>query len=274
METPSWHQQQYSPSLSVPEAPDIFARWAKESSHARATLEGHLDLAYGPGPKETLDLFPVAGSKTLVVFIHGGYWRAFDKNDFCWMVPPLVASGISVAMLNYELCPAVDIATIAEQCRRAVAWLAQHAQDYGVDSSRMVLSGHSAGGHLVGMLFMTDWAALGVPVSSIRGGISLSGLFDLEPLTQTTFNADLKLTPENAKPVSPILFSPTLNVPLISAAGSLESDEFRRQSLELAAKWPNAEGMLLEGYHHFNILEPLTDLNSHVWRKAKELGML
>lgn len=268
MPEPSWHELQYSPRLSVPDAADYFLRWAEESRAARQQLKHHANLAYGSGPKETLDLFPAQRSHYLLVFIHGGYWRAFDKDDFSWVAPPLVRAGISVAVLNYALCPTVHITDISEQCRKAVAWLYRHATRYGVHHQGMIISGHSAGGHLTGEMFATNWADYGVPREAIVGGISISGLFDLEPLTHVSFNTDLRLDTTRARASSPAFKLPTLAAPLVLAVGELESSEFHRQSHLLYHVWPQncPEVILLPGCHHFSAPDTLTDLNSPVWK--------
>ncbi|WP_337867510.1 alpha/beta hydrolase [Meiothermus sp.] len=266
MSEPSWYELEYSPRLSVPDFADFFHRWAVDSRAARQALEHHADLAYGPGEKETLDLFPAKGDY-LLIFIHGGYWRAFDKDDFSWIAPALVQQGISVAVLNYALCPTVHIADISEQCRKAVAWLYHHAALYGLSSQRMILSGHSAGGHLTGEMFATPWTDYNIPHEAIVGGISISGLFDLEPLIQVSFNTDLRLEVESARACSPIYKQPTLQAPLVLAVGARESSEFHRQSRQLKQVWPEicTEVITLPDCHHFNALDALADLKSPVW---------
>ncbi|RDI94907.1 alpha/beta hydrolase [Meiothermus sp. QL-1] len=268
MENPSWLELQYSPRLTVPDAAGYFRRWAEEAKAARAALPHHPSLAYGPGPKETLDLFPAPQSRYLLVFIHGGYWRAFDKDDFSWLAPPLVEAGVSLAVLNYDLCPAVSIGQIVEECRRAVAWLYRAAPRYGLSGLPILLSGHSAGGHLTAELFATPWAEYGVPEAAFAGGIAISGLFDLEPLLQVSFNTDLRLTRESARALSPIHKRPTLRVPLVLGVGELESSEFQRQSRLLQQAWPEVcPGVWrVPNAHHFNVLEALADPRSELWR--------
>ncbi|MCL6530853.1 MAG: alpha/beta hydrolase [Meiothermus ruber] len=260
MPEPAWYEQQYNPRLSVPNFADFFQRWAQEAQQARQHLE-YQTLPYGPGPKETLDLFPAPHSRALLVFIHGGYWRAFDKDDFSWIAPPLVRAGFSVAVINYALCPSVSIAEITEQCRRAVAWL------YRAHPQPLIISGHSAGGHLTGEMFATPWADYGLPSRAIVGGISISGLFDLEPLIQVSFNSDLQLDAASARACSPAYKQPTVQAPLVLAVGALESNEFHRQSRLLKEAWPAicTEVIALPNCHHFNVLDALTDTNSPLW---------
>jgi arylformamidase len=267
MSEPSWYELEYSPRLTVPEAPEYFRRWAQAAQVARDTLPHQRNLAYGDGPNETLDLFLAENSRYLLVFIHGGYWRAFDKDDFSWLAPPLVARSISLAVLNYALCPAVSIGQITEQCRRAVAWLYQAAPRYGLEGVPLLISGHSAGGHLTAEMFATPWDRYSLPSEAIAGGISISGLFDLEPLIQVSFNADLRLDVESARACSPVYKTPTLRAPLVLAVGALESSEFHRQSHLLKAAWPEncSEVRSVPGRHHFNVLDELANPDSPVW---------
>src|SRR4051794_12285236 len=129
--TPEECERGYNLRAAVPEHPQYFKRWAEWSADARAHLPCTLDVRCGPRPKQTLDIFPGGGLRGLLVFIHGGYWRSFDKSDYSYMAPPFVAAGFDVAVINYDLCPDVDIATIVDECRDAVAWLAQHGNEHG-----------------------------------------------------------------------------------------------------------------------------------------------
>ncbi len=271
---PDFYDREYNARARVPDHPTYFQRWAEQSAAARQAC--HLDQAYGEGDKETLDLFPAPGSKRLLVFLHGGYWRALDKSDFSWIAPPFVRSGISVAVINYALCPAVTIATITEQCRRAVAWLHHHASEYGAGDQQLIVTGHSAGGHLTAMMFATNWAEHDVPDAAIVGGVALSGLFDLEPLRYTQMNADLRLDEQSARSLSPANLQPQVSAPLIVAVGALESSEFHRQSRLIHDVWSQncSRPMLLKDCHHFNILDVFTDPNGPIWTAARQAGLL
>lgn len=262
-----FYEREYNTTISVPNEMDYINRWIEDSALARHHLAGHLDLAYGMGDKETLDLFPAPECNILHVHIHGGFWRVMDKADASWIAPPFVQQGISVAILNYALCPSVTLGTIVDQCRRAVAWLYHNAANYGVESQRIVVSGHSAGGHLVAMLFATDWAAYDVPGEAIIGGIALSGIFDLEPVSLTSINKDVRLDAQAVETLSPIGLQPQIAAPLIVAVGALESSEFRRQSQLICDVWGSAcvGPLFLEDCHHFNILDPLAEMDSRLW---------
>ena len=266
-----FYDREYDTTLSVPDEDHYLSQWDARSREAQATLAGQLDVPYGPGEKERLDLFPALNSRLLHVFIHGGFWRVSDKAYYTWIAPPFVKAGISVALLNYDLCPAVTLATIVEQCRRGIAWLYHHARDFGIGGDRIVVTGHSAGGHLAAMALTTlttDWLAYGMPPETLAGGIALSGLFDLEPLLHTHINDDLRLDTSSAQQLSPVHHNPQTQARLTVAAGALESSEFRRQSQLICERWQaGCVGPLyLSDLHHFSVLDQLADLNSVLWR--------
>jgi arylformamidase len=272
-QTPDFYEREYNNRAAVPEHPRYFQQWIDDSIAAREQLTCYLDLAYGSGEKETLDLFPAPKSDRLLVFIHGGYWRAMDKRDFSWIARSFVEAGISTAALNYGLCPTVSMETIVEQCRRAIAWLYTNGQKYGVHGDRQIITGHSAGGHLTAMMYATEWVDFGIPPEMIIGGVAISGLFDLEPLRQIQLNADLRLDEDSGRQLSPIYLQPRVQLPMVVCLGTLESSEYHRQSREIAQAWTGVSSspVLLENCHHFNVLEPFTDLDSSLWRGWKHL---
>src|SRR5947209_6228799 len=152
--TAEFVERGYNNRAAVPEHPQFLARYIELSRRAVATLGPQIDLRYGPAPQETLDLFvPASRARGTFVFIHGGYWRTFDKADFSFVAPSLIERDIAVATVNYDLCPSVDIATIADQCRHAIVWLLREGPRLGAAIDRLVIGGHSAGGHLAAMLF-------------------------------------------------------------------------------------------------------------------------
>ena len=209
------------------------------SESARVVFAPRLELRYGPGPKETLDLFvPTGGARGTFLFLHGGYWRALDKSDFSFVATPFVAAGHAVAVANYDLCPDVSIATIVDECRRALLWLVREGPKHGVLAEPLVIGGHSAGGHLVAALFAIDWRLHGLARAPFRAGVSLSGVHDLEPLVLSTMNADLHLDQAEARRVSPVYHAPQSDAPLLIAAGADETSEFLRQSQLLFDAWP------------------------------------
>jgi arylformamidase len=263
------YDYEYSPSKSVKNTPAYFEQWLNRSAPARDSLNCQLDLAYGEGERETIDLFFAENSTKWLVFIHGGYWQAMTKNHFSYIAPPLVQSGYNVAVVEYHLCPEVTVATITEQCRKAIAWLYHHASDYDSVCEEMIISGHSAGGHLTAMMFATDWDKYNMSSSIIKGGIAISGLFDLEPLVQTTINEPLHLDNASARAISPIHFKPRVDAPMIVAVGGLESSEFHRQSRLIyeTDAWKNiAQAPIsIENKHHFDVVDLIMDTSSVMW---------
>ena len=270
-------EREYNLRAAFPDHPEWFARWAADSVAARARLGGYIDLRYGDGPKQTLDLFPAAAPRATLMFIHGGYWRALDKSEHSFVAPPLVAQDVSVAVINYDLCPGVDIGTIVEQCREAVVWLQSNARRWGLATERFIVAGHSAGGHLTAMMLATDWPAIGLRPDAVSAGVAISGVFDLEPLVQVSFNADLKLDATQARALSPAQLRPSVGVPLLIAAGAEETGEFIRQSRVLWERWPEcrprgARGPLfVSGRHHFSVLSDLSDPTSELVRQTSAL---
>jgi arylformamidase len=269
--TPEFVERGYNNRAAVPDHPRWLAHFPEASAKARAALAPKLDLRFGPGPKETLDLFlPTARAKGTFLFLHGGYWRMLDKRDFSFVAPPFVARGYAVAVANYDLCPDVSIAAIVEEARHAVAWLAREGAAHGANPDRIVVGGHSAGGHLAAMLFMTDWAVLGLGLARepIAGGVSLSGVHDLEPMVQFSFNADFKLDAAEAARLSPALMTPRSRVPLLLAVGADETSEFVRQTRILWDAWPANRPpgarapLVIPGRHHFSVVADYADPDS------------
>ena len=271
-------EAQYNARASIPDHPLIFARWAAKSAEVRKRAFVRLDVAYGEGPMEKMDLFhPQRLAAPVVMFIHGGYWRSLDKNDFSDKVSVLADAGAAVAAVNYSLCPGATIGAIVDEMRRAVIWLWRNAQTFGGDPYRIQIVGHSAGGHLVAMLLATHWQDLGsdLPRCPIQSALGISGLFDLEPLVHTSMNAELRLTIETAKAQSPYYLRPVCRAPLALTWGGNESDEFKRQSRDFAERWRDqgAEVRLLEipGRNHLTVVEDLGRADSDLVRLAVEL---
>lgn len=263
--TPESCERGYNNRAAVPDHAEYFKRYAEDSIRARATLRCTLDVRYGPRPKETLDLFPAGAGRGALLFIHGGYWRAFDKSDYSYIAAPFVAAGIDVAVINYDLCPSVDIGTIIDECRNALAWLVNDGAAHGVATHNIVLAGHSAGGHLAAMLHATDWRAAGFDSSVIKGSVAISGVFDLEPLIHTEMNPVLRLDLDRAAAWSPVRLQPTVNAPLLVAVGALETSEFLRQAQLQWEAWPQVRPagstgtQLLAGRHHFSAVDCLAE---------------
>jgi arylformamidase len=239
---------QYNLRQAVPAHPAYFARWAAASRVVRDGGRCRLDIPYGGGKRETLDLFPAASAgPPVLVFLHGGYWQAMDKSDFSFIASPFRAVGVAVAVVNYTLAPAAGMDDIVAQVRRAVAFLAGNGESLGIGRSRFFLAGHSAGGHLAAMAMLTDWSRLGLERDPICGACAISGIFDLEPIRLCYLNTMLGLDADAARRNSPIQLLATVappDHPLVLAVGGRETAEFQRQQAEFAAEWGRRGGKL------------------------------
>lgn len=283
---PAWLDSQYNNRALVPEHGQHLERWARESATARAQLSGLLDVAYGHGAGEKLDIFPAPRKPDtppapVMVFIHGGYWRSLDKCDHSFLAPAFVKRGACVVVPNYGLCPAVCVSEIVMQMVKAVAWVYRHIAVHGGDPQRISLVGHSAGGHLSAQLLTCLWPSVAddLPPDLVKDALSISGLYDLEPLRHAPFLQDcLHLTPEQVRMASPA-FLPAPHVGegrgvLVSVTGGDESDEFLRQNQLIRQAWgeeavPVCE--VLPGLNHFSVLEALIQPRHRLHQLALQL---
>jgi arylformamidase len=273
----AWFEAQYNNRARVTDAPGILVRWAQASELARSRMTCVLDVAYGDDPGETLDVFPARQSGApVLVYIHGGYWRALDKSEHSFVAPAFVQSGAMVVVPNYALCPAVTIEAIALQTAQALAWVWRHAAKYGGDPSRIHVIGHSAGGHLAAMLLCCRWKTVApdLPGRLLAGAMSLSGVFDLAPLRHAPFlQADLALDPAAVRRLSPAGF-PRPRGPLLALVGADESAEFLRQNQLIRDRWGAAAVPVcqaLPGHNHFTVLQDLVDPAGGAHRHALRL---
>ncbi len=271
---PVWLDRMYNNRARVPEHPAYFSRWAEESAHVRATARASLDVRYGEGLNETLDIFPAdSPDAPVMLFIHGGYWRSLDKSDHSFLAPAFTRKGVCVVIPNYALCPGtpgqpVTIPDIAWQMAKALEWLTQHAAAHGGDPCRITVAGHSAGGHLAAML-------LGLKTRPPRSALSMSGLYDLRPLMHTpSLQAALQLTEADARRASPALWPAPRTGRLYSVVGGKESEEFLRHNALIRKAWgaravPVCE--VLPGLDHFSIVDALADPDHALHRYAMQL---
>jgi arylformamidase len=256
----------YNLRAAVPEHPAWFERYAATSAAFRARWPGRLDLSYGDSPRQAIDLFlpqDRQSSPPLLAFIHGGYWQAFGPKDFSFVAERLVEAGAAVALVGYDLAPAVDMDTIVSQVRHAIAWLYRNADAQGLDAERICLAGHSAGGHLSAMALATDWMALDLPANLIKGVCAISGVFDLEPIRLCYLNEVLRLDPEQARRNSPMLLPPQSRCPVMVTVGERETEAFHRQSSTYADALRRAnlacDLLVQPGLDHFAIIMAMTD---------------
>jgi acetyl esterase/lipase len=229
--------------------------WLERAAAFRAQLEGRVsEISYGAGAREKMDVFRPEGTpEGLLVFVHGGYWRAFDKDHWSHLSAGALARGWAVAMPGYTLAPDNSIAGITEQISHAIT------KAGGLVDGPIHLTGHSAGGHLVARM-VSDDSTLPDPIAArIARVVSISGLHDLRPLMMNSLNKTLALTPESAAAESPALHRVRPGVRVTAWVGAAERPEFLRQAALLAESWPSADLIAAPDRHHFDVIEDLCE---------------
>ena len=258
----AWLDRMYNNRELVPDHPFHLQRWADQSAQAYRTHKVERDLRYAGGPNETLDVFlPPKPGAPVLVFIHGGYWRALDKKDHAFIGPAFTRDGACVVVPNYALCPEVTIPQIVLQMVRAVAWTYRNIRSYGGDPSRITVAGHSAGGQLAAMMLACLWPQFdpALPPNTVRNALAISGLHDLEPIMHTPFlQPSLRLTPRHVADASPARLPAPAQGTLYTVAGGNESAEYLRLNRLIQEAWgptrvPVCEA--LPGLNHFSMLE-------------------
>jgi arylformamidase len=266
----AYYDREYNTREGVSGLDALFADWAQRNADAQASLSGQRNLAYGAGPREVLDLYPGRPGAPLLVFIHGGFWHSRTKEEFLFVAPPFVERGISVAMIEYALAPAVSLSTIADQIRRALRFLGNEAPRLGVRPDRMLVAGHSAGGHLAA-LSACETTDTGLPPHPV---LAISGLFDLAPIARTpTLQRLLHLTPDEVTTLSPARLAPRAGTRLVTTVGGAETSEFRRQNTDFAAAWSavHVGDVAQPGGNHFTALDTLSRPGADVFEAAMDL---
>ena len=264
------YEVEYNNRARVPENPAIMAAWAKDAAAWRE-IHAPRAIRYGAGARNTIDLFPGDNNGPIVVFVHGGYWQAFDGSSFSHLAAGLNAHGIGVAIPSYDLCPNVTVDRIIGQMREATRELARLGRS-------LVISGHSAGGHLAACMLATDWPAFdaSLPEDLVTAAYSISGLFDLGPLVATSVNKALRLDPVTAKAASPLFWKAPARGSLDAVVGQHESAEYHRQSRTIVERW-GAAGVAtrfgtVADANHFTAIAPLADPDSPMVARLKELA--
>jgi len=264
------YEFEYNNRARVPEHPAIISAWAKD---AAAYRERHVPrvLAYGPKARNTIDLFSVDDEKPIVVFIHGGYWQALDGSYFSHLAAGLNAHGISVAVPSYDLCPDVTVHGIIGQMRMGLRELASFGRS-------LVISGHSAGGHLAACMLATDWTAYdpALPGDLVLAAYAISGLFDLGPLVGTSINKALGLDDASARAASPLFWNAPAQGSLDAVVGENESAEYFRQSKTIVDCWGTAgvatRFSIIPTVNHFTVVGTLADAESPITMRLLELA--
>ena len=267
----------YNPGATAADPEAAIAGWDARSEAAIARLDGRLGLRYGPTRAEYCDVYLAGAGAPVHLFVHGGYWRRFSARNHAFVAPPLVDAGITTVVMNYALCPKVDLDEIVREVRAAIAWAFASAPSFGADPARLTVSGHSAGGHLVAMALATDWAGdYDLLPDLIKAAATISGVYDLGFLPWCYVQPKVQARWDQVARLSPIRHLPRTAPPLLVAVGGHETSEFVRQSRDFHAAWRagGLQGELLEiaGADHFSILDTIEDRASPLHRAILHLA--
>jgi len=257
----------YDQSIYAPNLQQIIKRYATNSEGVRARLGAPRRYAYGPSPIEGLDVYLTKRANAPInIFIHGGAWRAGLAKDNAFSAELFVHVGAHYVVPDFAWVQDVggSLMPIAEQVRRAVAWVYRNASTFGGNPSRLYVSGYSSGGHLAGVILTTDWVKdFNLPADMVKGGLCCSGMFDLKPVRLSARSRYVKFTDEMEHSLSSQRHLDKLNAPVIITHGTLETPEFQRQSREFAeavkAAGKPVQFLVAEGYNHFEIYETLAN---------------
>lgn len=268
----AWYEYQYNPRLSVDDASAIIDNWRKRSIQLRSSLAPMTDFKYGSHPRENLDLFRAPNARATLVFIHGGYWRSHSKLETTFIAEHFLERGISVALINYPLCPDVTLGDIRDSVLRAFAYLWTRVLNPD-ERHTIVVSGHSAGGHLAALHATEDWQTRGLPADPIKAIVALSGVFDVSPLLRTSINADLHLTDDTVATLNLLEAAPQTNCRMLLAVGDHEPEEFHAQAQHLAKAWGTLTSRCesIAGTNHFTIVDHFADPASHLHQEVVSL---
>ncbi|RYE08615.1 MAG: alpha/beta hydrolase [Hyphomicrobiales bacterium] len=217
----------------IPDFEAQFDDYKASSNATRRTLRSQLDVPYGDAPRQRLDLFFPPGELSgapVHMFIHGGYWRAQVKEDYAFVADGVVAAGGIAAIIDYTLMPGARMADLVREVREAAAWLALNADEFGGDGTKLSASGHSAGGHLVTWLGSRGPGETSAPETPVRAVISISGIFDLRPITSSYLQPELHLTSEEVAHWSPIEAVPSTATHYEIVVGHKETTPFHQQA--------------------------------------------
>lgn len=240
--TASEIEQHYNPRASVPDSDKYGAARAEINVAALASPTRVADVAYGSGPLENMDFYVPEqghGPHPVHIFIHGGYWRSREKEDFAFIGAALARAGLMAIVINYPLCkptavPAITLDDVVAGTLRAFKWVRNNIADHGGDPVRITLSGHSAGGHLGAAIIAHDWSAEKWEAAPLQGAVLVSGIYDPHPTQHISVNAEIGITPELAATYNMLALPPHLRCPVHVIVGGGEPEGWIAQSADYA----------------------------------------
>ena len=227
----------YDQAVYAPNRDQLLERRNLASEAARRRLGEPQRFAYGPGPNEQLDVYPTRRGTHVQVFVHGGAWRAGRAREYAAPAEMFVGAGAHYVALDFDNAPDCggDLFVMADQVRRAIAWVYRNAALFGGDAERIYVSGTSSGAHLAGVAATTDWERLGVPGSLVKGYALCSGMYDLRGPRLSKRSAYVRFSDAMETELSPQRHIERVRAPIGLLYGSLETPEFQRQTREFAA---------------------------------------
>ena len=256
----AYDQSKYAPNRTL-----VLERYASNSDIARERLGAPRRIAYGPTEDEALDLYPAGvSSAPIAIFIHGGAWRAGSARDSASAAELFVRAGVHYIVPDFVnvLATGGDLMPMADQVKRAIAWVYHNAGSFGGDPNHIHLFGHSSGAHLAGVAMVTDWRGeFGLPADVIKTGLLCSGMFELKPVRLSARSRYVNFNGEIEQALSTLRHIDRFVAPVILAYGTLETPEFQRQSQDFAAALRAAgkpvELLTGQNYNHFEMVETL-----------------
>lgn len=268
--------RQMMPRIAVPDHEQWLAEDLVLSRRVAERLRPHRNQRYGEGPLQVADLFPAPRpGAPIVVFFHGGFWRALSKDHVGFFAEPLNEAGAASVFPDYDLCPRVTLRAVVAEAKQALLWARQQARRLNGDPDRIYIGGNSAGAHLAAMLMAEDWTRSGLARAPIAGAILITGIYDLRPIPRLPINDDVRLPAEDVLGLSPQFLPLHCRVPTIVAVGATEPPMWIEQSRRYAAKLSatGADVRLMEGpgLHHFSITQSLSNPAAPLTRAILDL---
>tara|TARA_Y100001934_G_scaffold20527_1_gene23437 strand:+ start:82 stop:957 length:876 start_codon:yes stop_codon:yes gene_type:complete len=267
---------EYNNLNKISNAVEIINLWEERGDEACALLPCKLDVKYGPDEMQSMDIFPINKPMSpILAFIHGGYWSSRSKRISRFLAPFYTAAGVNFISIGYRLCPAVRIGSIVDDIRSCLDWIFENAGQFEGDNRQIFVAGHSAGGHLTGLMCGPSGPTY------LKGGCSLSGIHDLEPIRLSYLNAQIRLTTDEVDKYSPVRVVENVIPdevklpPLIIAVGAKEGQEYLYQTncftdaLNLA-KQPVLKSIIEDG-NHFSVCESFCDPSSSLSNEVLKL---
>ena len=270
------HSRQMMPRIAVPD----HERWLADdlvlSDGVKERISLHRDQRYGAGPRQVADLFPASRpGAPIVLFFHGGFWRALSKDHLGFVAGPLSQVGAAAVLPGYDLCPSVTLRTVVTEAKQALLWTRQQAARLNGDPDRIYVAGNSAGAHLAAMMMAEDWTRHGLARAPIAGAILVTGIYDLRAILRIQVNEDVRLAPEELPALSPQFLPLQCPVPTIVAVGGAEPplwiEQSRRFAAKLSAAGADTRLMEIPGLHHFSITQSLSDSTAPLTRAILDL---